>query len=989
MKRTLWTMLLLLATTALFAQNRNITGTLTDKDTKEPLVQTTIQLLRQKDSTFVTGAISDDNGRFSVVVPEDGNYLVKISSVGYVSVLKPIKIVNGADVALGSIIMKADAIMLKGTTVMGHATKVVFHEDTFMYNAAAYRTPEGSTIEELVKRLPGAEVKSDGTITVNGKEVKKILIDGKEFMTGDTKTALKNLPTSIVDRIKAYDQKSDLSRVTGIDDGEEQTVLDFGLKPGMHKGMFSNIDLSVGTNSRYSDRLMGAYFNDKYRFMLFANANNTNDMGFPGGGGRGNFGMNRQGLMATKMIGANFNYENKGKLKLDASLRWNHSDGDANTQTSVQNFMAKSGAYSNTNSQNYTRSNSWDGRMRLEWTPDSMTNIMFRPSFTYSTNDGRSVQASASYNVDPYTLVTNPLSAESIALLAVDSLMVNTRNTSSLSYGNNKNINGVLQYNRRLGHNGRNFTLHVAGNYGSSDSKNLSLSDVRLYQVMNALGNDSTYQTYRWNLVPTRNWGYSAEFTYSEPLWRAVFLQFSYQFQYKYTKSDRSTYDFSSLGGGFFGNTPLLFRGWDNYLSLLPNQLDSYENKDLSRFSAYKNYIHEFNLMLRVIRAKYKLNVGVMVQPQNTSYQQDYLGIHVDTTRSVVNVTPTFDFRYKFSNVSNLRINYRGTTSQPSMSQLLDVTDDSDPLNISKGNPGLKPAFTNNFRFFYNNFNEKSQRAFMTFLNYSNTRNSISNMVTYDEKTGGRIVQPQNINGNWNMMGAVMYNTPIDSAGFFNMNTFTNVGYNNYVGYLAVDRTSNSVKNTTRSLSLGERLETTYRNGWLELGLDGSLNFTRSKNQLQSLNNLNTWQFAYGGSVNVTLPWGMSVSTGLHENSRRGFSDASMNTNELVWNAQISQGFLKGKPLSVSLQFYDILNNQSNLSRAINATQRTDTWYNSVNSYAMLHVIYRLNLFGGKDARARGRRGGPDGPRDGGPGRRPGGFGGFGHDRFGGGPGRF
>lgn len=989
MKRFLWTMLLLLTTTALFAQNRNITGTLTDKDTKEPLVQTTVQLLRQKDSTFVSGAISNESGEFSVAAPADGRYIVKISSVGYLTVFKPVTVANGTNVALGSIVMNADAIMLKGTTVMGHATKVVLHEDTFMYNAAAYRTPEGSTIEELVKRLPGAEVKSDGTITVNGKEIKKILIDGKEFMTGDTKTALKNLPTSIVDRIKAYDQKSDLSRVTGIDDGEEQAVLDFGLKPGMHKGMFSNIDLSVGTNSRYSDRMMGAYFNEKYRFMLFANANNTNDMGFPGGGGRGNFGMGRQGLIATKMIGANFNYEDKGKLVIDASMRWNHSDGDANTQTSVQNFMAKSGAYSNTNSQNYTRSNSWDGRMRLEWTPDSMTNIMFRPSFTYSTNDSRSVQTSASYNVDPYTLVSSPLLAESIALLASDSLMVNTRNTSSLGYGNNKNVNGVLQYNRKLGHNGRNFTLRVAGNYGSSDSKNLSLSDVHLYQLMNALGNDSTYQTYRWNLMPTRNWGYSAEFTYSEPLWRAVFLQFSYQFQYKYTKSDRSTYDFSHLGNGFFGSIPLLFRGWDNYLGMLPDKLETYEDKDLSRYSAYKNYIHEFNLMLRVIREKYRLNVGVMVQPQHTSYQQDYLGIHVDTTRSVVNVTPTFDFRYKFSNVSNLRISYRGTTSQPSMSQLLDVTDDSDPLNISKGNPGLKPAFTNNFRFFYNNFDEKKQRAFMTFLNYSNTRNSISNMVTYDEKTGGRIVQPQNINGNWNMMGAVMYNTPIDSAGFFNVNTFTNVGYNNYVGYLAVDRTSSSVKNTTRSLSLGERLETTYRNGWLELGLDGSLNFTRSKNQLQRLSNLNTWQFAYGGSVNVTLPWGMSVSTGLHENSRRGYSDASMNTNELVWNAQLSQGFLKGKPLTVSLQFYDILNKQSNLSRAISATQRTDTWYNSINSYAMLHVIYRLNVFGGKDARVGGRRGGPDGPRDGGRGRRPGGFGGFGHGRFGGGPGRF
>jgi hypothetical protein len=198
MKKFLLLTLLMLISVASFAQNRKITGQLMDRDTKEALGQTTVQLLKA-DSTFVTGTISNENGLFSITAPSNGRYLLKISIVGYSTTMKRIEIVQDKDLAMGRIVMGADAVMLKGATVVGHAAKVTLKEDTFIYNSAAYRTPEGSTIEELVKRLPGAQIDDDGKITINGKEVKKILVDGKEFMTGDTKTAIKNLPTSIVD----------------------------------------------------------------------------------------------------------------------------------------------------------------------------------------------------------------------------------------------------------------------------------------------------------------------------------------------------------------------------------------------------------------------------------------------------------------------------------------------------------------------------------------------------------------------------------------------------------------------------------------------------------------------------------------------------------------------------------------------------------------------------------------------------------------------
>ena len=618
MKKSILTMLLLLMAIASFAQQRLISGQITDRDTKEAIEQVTIQLLKS-DSTYVAGAISNENGLFHVTAPANGKYLLKISSVGYKSTVKRIQISDNKDLAMGKIVLGAEAIMLKGAVVTAMAQKVTLKEDTFVYNSSAYRTPEGSVVEELVKRLPGAEVSDDGTIKINGKEVKKILVDGKEFMTGDTKTALKNLPTSIIEKIKAYDEKSDLSKVTGIDDGEEQTVLDFGVKKGMNKGLISNIDLGVGNKSRYNMRGMGGYFNDNNRFMLFANANNTSDRGFGGGGpGRGFGGAN--GLNASKMIGANYNYELKDKFKFNTSLRWNHSDGDIWSRRSSENFMGSSSSFSNSLTQNFSRSNSWNGNIRLEWMPDSMTNILFRPSISWSTSDGLSGSQSASYNKDPYTITSkDPLSEEGIEELDKAEAMVNSQLTNGITYSDNNNIRGMLQVNRKLGNKGRNITFRVDAKYTDNDSKSISHNNAKLYLVQTAEGKDSTYQTNRYNLTPSKNYSYAGQLTYSEPLWKATFLQFSYKFTYSYSKSDRSTYDFSK----YAMNGDHEYRGWDSYLNPFAGQLDNYKDKDLSKYSEYKNYTHDIQVMMRFIRSKYNLNFGVMIQPQRSNFIYD------------------------------------------------------------------------------------------------------------------------------------------------------------------------------------------------------------------------------------------------------------------------------------------------------------------------------------------------------------------------------
>jgi hypothetical protein len=944
MKRILLISLLTAVSLCTVAQTENrrlaISGQVIDSDLKEPMVQATIQLFVAADSTFVGGTVSDTKGLFSIEAPANGTYKLKISSIGFQTLEREVKLRRYQNQELGRLLMSAETVMLKEAVVTGRAAQVIVKKDTLVYNPEAYRTPEGSPIEELIKRMPGAEVDDDGNITINGKQVKKILLDGKEFMLGDVETALKNLPVSIIQNVKFYDQQSDQARITGIEDGDKETVLDFTVKKGMNRGYMTNLDLAGGTHHRYASRGMGSAFTDKTRFVLMGNLNNKEE----------NAGWwNRRGLNANKMLGTNLNYDDGKKLKVDASVRWNHRDGDnANENTSENFYSQEYQTFSNSNSRNLSRSNSWNGNIRLEWKPDTLTNILLRANGSYSTNDGLSGSNAATFSADPYLYTTDPLTAEGIAEMSRRQFIVNNNRQAGLSYGKNKNAWGMLQLYRRLNPKGRNITLRVEGSAGDNHNRNVSNNEVHLYKVKKLNSDqDSTYFTARYNTTPSDNSGYVLNATYSEPLWKGAHLQTSYELRYNQNKSDRKTYDFSHEPTNIFAGIAPEYREWDPWLSSVYDNMDSYVDSALCRYSEYKNYTHNIRLTLRYWNEKYDYNVGFLIQPQHSNYIQNYRGIYVDTVRNVTNFTPTINFHYKFSDQSNLRLQYRGDTQQPDITQLLDITDDSNPLYITQGNPGLKPSFTNTLNVYYNNYINRYKRSVVVYANYRNTRNSIANLVRYNAETGGSISRPENINGNWNADGGFNFNTALDSAAHWNVGTDTRLRYNNYVSYVAQYH-ADAEKNKTRSISLNERLNASFRNDWLEVMLDGNVNYQHSRNELQPNANLDTWRFSYGGQIMLRLPQGFEITTNLHENSRRGYNDPSSNTNELIWNGQISKTFLKSKTLVVALNFYDLLGQQSNYERWVGATGRSDTRYNSINSYAMLHVRYRLNMFGGK-----------------------------------------
>lgn len=993
-------MIVSVMTIAGFAQ-RTVTGKVVEQDTKDAVIQATASLLSGE--KVVSNAVTNADGNFSVKAPSDGTFTLRITYVGFKTYTKKITVAEGKNVSAGTISLAPDAIMLQGATVTAHLAKVQSKGDTLIFNADAYRVPEGSVVEELVKRMPGADIDENGNITINGKQVSKIKVDGKDF--GDAQTALKNLPTSIIEKVRAYDEKSDLARITGIDDGNEQTVLDFGIRAGMNRGTMLNADLGIGTKSRYSGRLFGMYMRDDYRVMGMLNANNTNDQGMGGGGGRrfgGGMGMGGGGLNAAKTGMININYEKPKLVVAQASVNVNHRDGDNWSRRFQENFTADPTMkqFQSSINQSYSRNTNWSVQGRVEWTPDTLWNIAFRPNWSFGNNDSQSRNLSATFNDNPYSYIDYQLDAAVLTEVVknggdLSEFLKNGGNNKSLGYGENKRLGGTLQINRLLNGRGRNITVQLTGNYSNNENKQLSNNQTRLFQgqttTYNGVSGLSEYQANRYNLSPTKSWDYSVRATYSEPIAYATFLQFSYTFQYRYNESDRQTFDYSNpllsdptKSFDFSSVTPV-YRQWSDYFDLVqngysPTKDDAYYSKDQSRYSAYSNYIHTGEIMLRFIRDTYDFNVGVQVIPQTSDYTQRYLGVDTVVKRTVTNWSPTANFRWRPTQSGSLQFQYRGSTSQPSIDQLLVINDDTNPLSKTTGNPDLKPSFTQSFNLRFNNYIMNYQRMINANLNFSTTMNSIVNKVTYTS-IGGQESRPENINGNWNAGGNIMWNSAIDSLGYFSYNVSLNENFNHRVGYVGDMKTRETLRNSTNQNMIGGRLGASYRNDWLEVELNGSVNYNSTRNKLQPQSNLDTWTYSYGMNSTIYLPWGTQITTDISMNSRRGYDDQSMNTNELLWNGQISHSLLRGKPLTLSLQFYDILGQQSNFSTTISQMARTDNEYNAVTSYIMFRASYRLNFFGTRASR-RGMMGGMGMPMGGMPmgggrgGNRGGGFGG-------------
>ena len=1000
------------------AQRYVVTGQAFDGKSRNAVDFASAVLLRT-DSSAVAATTTNDDGSFTLQAKEAGHYIVKLSYVGFKPFTRSVELTADKDsINLGTLLMASNDKVLGTATVTATAARVEQKDDTTMFSASAYRVPAGSTLESLIKQLPGVEVSDEGTIKWNGKTVQEFLINGKDFFKGDTKTAMKNLPTELVSKIKAYDKKSDYTEQTGIDDGEETTVLDISTKRELNESWVSNIDVAYGNHDRYSARFFGTRFTDNTRVTAFGSMNNTNDRGF--GGPRG-FGGGGGGLTAKKDAGLDFSWENgkakreAGRLQLGGFMLYNHSSSDVINKSNSETFLTSGSSSSFANSLSQTGSHSTNvmARLRLEWNPDSMTNINFQPRYNYSESHNSGNSMSATFNNNPYDIenMTSPLDsifAKNAAQRNPElyAMMVNTNKRLSMGDSKSHSVSANVNLVRRLSSNGRNISLRASGGYTKSENHSYAISSITYNKEGKAKSFLNQYST-----TPGRNYNYSVRLGYVEPLGKNWFGEVRYQYSYKYNKSDRSRYNLNELASLYgkddykdITESDALLGSETNYpvLGTLPttNKVLNYV-RDLnnSQYATYKYTDHTATVGIRYNTSAIRFNAGVDFNPEHTNMAYNRPS-QVDTvvTRDVFNVSPQIRFRYKFSKTNQLDIRYRGSSSQPSMTDLLAVVDDSNPLSISMGNPGLKPSWNNTIRVNYNGYNPTRQQGIMGGFDITQTRNSISNRMVYDETTGVRYLRPENINGNWNGRGMFMFNSAMGKDKLFNINTFTSLSYDNAVGYVsnmqsgrttaansynlfalasttAVNKDYNyynsifnqatSQKNTTRTIGVDENLNISYRKTWFDVSLLGKLNYQHARATVQDNANMDTWNFAYGASANFNFDFGLSLSTDIRMNSRRGYTDASMNSNELLWNAQIAQSCLKNKAAALSIQFYDILHKQSNVSRSLTATQRIDSWNNAINSYFMVHFIYKLNIFpGGSSKKGTDQDGDRPGPPD-------------------------
>lgn len=923
----------------------NVRGVVYDSSSLKTLPGATVQI-NDSTGTLVTGKTTNESGLYLLPNIPLGKYTVKISYIGYKAQSFGLTLSGkGGNKKVQDVLLREDATLMKEATVVGQLPEMTVIDDTTVYNADAFSLPPGAMVKDLVKKLPGIVVDDNGKITHNGKAVTQILVDGKEFFGRDGSMVMENIPAEIVDKVKAYDKQSDLARITGVDDGEEQTVLDLEVKKDKKRGWFGQVGGGYGLpKDRYDARVMVNHFKDVQKFSVVGNANNTN----------GN------GLSPNQNLAGSLNLENE-KLELNGGITGRFSQSESASWSNSQNFENKNAAYSNRESASNGKNSNFTTNWRLEWRPDSLTNIQLRPEFSIGTSTSSSRSRSATFNDNPYNEVADPL-----AQFDEISRAIKVNRNANGNSNDNDNISGrlSLQFNRRLSKPGRNITLNLNGGINETAGNSSSYSQIDYYQRLAYTGGDSIYHKVQYDDNQNKGHNVSTRLSYTEPIAQGHYLQFSYQFTYRFQDRDRTV---ASI--------------FDPYVEYYGLNIDDFEGHQdwATRDTAQCNYVtnkyfnHDIRIQYRLTQTKWRVTVGVNLQPQRNVVNYTKGFKHYDVARNVFNWSPTLDARYRFSKQESLQARYSGASDQPSITDLIpDTLSNANPLNIRLGNPELLPSFTHNMRLEYQKNITDKQMSFHAGANFRFTQNAIASMTYYNNETGGRVTKPVNIDGNWNLNGNFNFNTAFTDQRF-RVNSNTTLGHTNSVGYVYRTlengqvspvsglREGETVKNKVRSDNVRENLRFSFRNDWIEASASGNIYYNHSRATETSASNLDTWGFGYGASVIMNFfDKKLNFSTDLNVNNRRGYSDASMNITQWIWNAQISYTFLKKRNATVTVRWNDLLDQRDMVNRSISATSRTDSDADRISSYGMLSFIYRFNAFGGRSNR-RSRNDNPEG----------------------------
>ncbi|MDR1666921.1 MAG: outer membrane beta-barrel protein [Bacteroidales bacterium] len=899
----------------------DITGMVTEQVEENGATRTVpvvlnICLLHPKDSAVLRYTTSNDKGRFSLHSVPAGNYLLSFSGLGYATRYKRLLPADfsGKPIDLGMVTMEESSIALGEVTITVVVPEVVVKEDTLEYNPAAFKMQEGAVVEDLIRRLPGVEVEADGKITTaTGKEVRRVFVDGKEFFGNDPKMATKNLTVDVIDRVQVIEKKSDVALLTGVDDGEEETVINITIKKGMKRGWMGNASAGAGSlaekpsieSPRYTANAMINRFLENDRISLIVNTNNINNQGSTDQGNTVRTGMRGSsgggnGINKSTTLGINAQKAFTDDLKAGANLSYNYADNHVWRSSFRTNLLKDSVSYRDSESADQDYSHNLHFNTRIEYKSDSMNNFNINLNLSYNSSESNDWSNQTTIAGDSSTRVN-----------------ASNANTHTNSYGWVWGAEATWAH--RFAKKGRRFnlTLNAGQNNSSGDGRNISSNTFFLQPSRDK----SVHQDIN---TTTDNASYQIRVSYVEPLGENNTLQFSYNARWNRTQNLKSTYD----------EVLMIY--------------DPTYNKSLSN-----HYINQTaGLSFRSVKTHYDYTVGINVVPsytQSTSFIRNGDHNGKDSTvnrldgRKVYNYSPQIDARYRFSSAANLRFTYRGSTRQPSVSQLDPTVNNTNPLNIRMGNPDLLPAFTNNLSLRFSKNNRLTQRSIMAAGSFNFTMNEIISFTEYEEQTGIQTTSPRNENGSWSSSGDVLYNIPFGKAKRLKFNVQSRLNYNHQLGYTKIK--NQSEKNISMTTGINQNLGMSYSKDWFYGQLRTGFRYQSTDYSHEGKTSQTNYNYSLTYNTQLYLPASVTLASDVNYRVNRGLS-SGYNKEEVLWNVSLSKQILRKKNVTFRVQWNDILQQRLNINHNITANYIEDSRYNTLTSYFILSLSYRFNSMG-------------------------------------------
>ncbi len=945
---------------------------LVDAKTSDPVAFATASLTVKGETTPVKYVLTDVDGAATLTKLKKGTYLFKAELMGYKAFSKEISLEKNLD--LGEIKMVEDAEVLDAAKVTDVGNPIVVKKDTIEYSASSFKTSDNDMLEELLKKLPGVEVEADGTITANGETIKKITIDGKTFFLDDPQLASKNIPAKLIEKVKVVEKKSEQAEFTGIDDGEEETVIDLSMKPGMMDGWFGNAMLGGGydvpgpgsdmNDWRYQGAAMVGRFTEDSQISIILNGNNTNNRGFNDmagsmnmgmrgggmGGGRGGWGRSN-GITTSWMGGINGAFDlYDGDMELAGNYLHNGMINDVIEESSKITYL-DDGDRLIYDQDGMSRSKYLGHRfgVRMEHKFSENTSILFEPQVNFGKgtyNQFSDFQTDTDRNgaVDP----------------------TNEGKTSNIGDYDHWSTSGFLLFRQRIGKPGRTISANIRYSFSGSGSDGFNRSLTTVNPGSADSSNEIINQRYDQN---SNSSSLSGRVVYTEPLAKHLFLEANYSYSWSKNSSAKNTFN----------------SGSDNITDGLPDYVLEGEVADLTYSNKIDNRSinQRAGLNLSYQKEKFRAQIGASANPTDTKNETSG---HEPYRNKVVNWSPQASLNYEFNDNSHIRFFYFGRSAQPSTSQLMPVPDNSNPLNISLGNPNLNPYFNHNLRGMFGYTNKKTFTSVNARFGASLVEDAITNAQWYDP-SGVQYSIPVNGPSNGSADLRVMVNSPFGKSGFsiFSM-TFGRYNQStSYIGKGSLDSdkyynaeeatfdyglfnkdfpdlgaSDQFITNRIQTMNFTQRLRLTYRNDFVELTLGGRTRMSKSWYTMENSQLKATWNNQIDGSMNWTIPGGVNLIADVDYNWYEGYT--TQQEDEIILNAEVTKLLFKDK-FTLALKAYDILGQSKNLSVSDASNYHQETRNNTLGRYIILSITYRFGNFGGPGG-GRGPHGGPGhGPR--------------------------